>query len=130
MQKILAVLLLSITFWSCNNSDEKFEQILSPTGRYSINVIINRSDKSKSDYTHVIVQVFEGQNKLYDFDTRSSDVQKWAIGWTLKGDTIVFQSSDIGNRAWKVDLDGPLEVDMNEELHFIAANLKTVKYEK
>ncbi|MDH5475974.1 MAG: hypothetical protein OEX22_09815 [Cyclobacteriaceae bacterium] len=110
-------------------SDKETDPITSPTGRYSVKATVNRTDESTADYAYVIIHVFDGQTKLYDFNSRAGDFNKWALGWTKRGDTIVLQTSDIGDRAWTIDSEGPNAIEMTPELHGIANELKVLKYE-
>ncbi len=62
-------------------------------------------------------------------NTGAGDANKWTIGWTELGDTIVLQSSDIGNKAWFLQNREPTEIKMTDKLNERAEFLKIKKYE-
>lgn len=50
------------------------------------------------------------------------------IGWTKAGDTIVLQSSDIGNQAWEIKNNSFIEVQLDDKLNSRAEELYNLKY--
>ena len=128
MQNKFYTLIIAVLLTSCLFIDEETKLIESPTGSYLIKATVNRTNKSKEDYAYVIINVYDGQEKLFDFNSEAGDAQKWALGWTAKGDTIILQTSDIGDRAWIIDTNGPKEIEMTNELYSRAKELKAEKY--
>jgi len=51
-----------------------------------------------------------------------------SFGWTEIGDTVIFQSSDIGNKAWVLNKKKLIPVQMTDALNKRAAFLKSKKY--
>lgn len=128
LSKKFYTILIAAFLTSCLLLDEETKLVESPTGNYFIKATVNRTDKSKEDYAYVIIHVYDEEEKLFDFNSRAGDAQKWALGWITKGDTIVLQTSDIGDRAWIIDTSGPVEIEMTNELHLRAKELNAEKY--
>jgi len=103
--------------------------IQSPTGNFEIKTTVNRTDKNANNYADVIIHLFDKENnKLTELNTGAGDANKWTIGWTELGDTIVLQSSDIGNKAWVLNENKPNEIKMTDELNERAELLYSEKY--
>jgi hypothetical protein len=129
MKRKLTLILLTLTFTSCFFSDYKSELIKSPTGNFEIKATVNRTDKNAENYAYVIINLFDKENnKLTELNTGAGDANKWTIGWTEIGDTIVLQSSDIGNKAWILNEDKPNQIIMTGELNKRAEFLYSEKY--
>ncbi|NRD21589.1 hypothetical protein HNV08_16180 [Winogradskyella eckloniae] len=119
-----------MTFTSCFFSDYESEKTQSSTGNFEIYATVNRTDKNADNYADVIIHLYDKKNeKLTELNTGAGDANKWTIGWTELGDTIVLQSSDIGNKAWILQNDQPTEIKMTDELNERAEFLKSIKYE-
>ncbi len=104
MKRNLTLILLTLTLTSCFFSDYESEKIKSSTGNFKINATVNRTDKNADNYADVIIHIYNKKNeKLTELNTGAGDANRWAIGWTELGDTIVLQSSDIGNKAWSLE---------------------------
>tara|TARA_R110002033_G_C3706505_1_gene221354 strand:- start:73 stop:465 length:393 start_codon:yes stop_codon:yes gene_type:complete len=130
MKRKLTLILLTLTFTSCYFSDYESEKSESPTGNFEIYATVNRTDKYADNYADVIIHLYDKKNeKLTELNTGAGDANKWTIGWTEIGDTIVLQSSDIGNKAWILQNDEPNEIKMTHELNERAEFLKSKKYE-
>jgi len=130
MRHNLTLILLTLTFTSCFHSDYKSERIKSSTGNYEINATVNRTNKNADDYADIIIHLYNKNNvKLTEINSEAGDANKWTIGWTESGDTIVMQSSDIGNKAWILQNDYPTEIEMTDKLNQRAEYLKSKKYE-
>ena len=126
----LTLILLTLTFTSCFYGDYESEKIKSSTGNFKINATVNRTDKNADNYADVIIHIYNKKNeKLTELNTGAGDANKWAIGWTELGDTIVLQSSDIGNKAWSLQNEEPTDIKMTDELNERAEFLKSKKYE-
>jgi hypothetical protein len=108
--------------------DEETKLMPSPTGKYAIKATVNRTDNSKPDAGKVIIHVYADNRKLFDFNSTASDIQKWALGWTVQGDTILLQTSDIGDRAWTIIENGVSEITMTDALNSRCDDLKREKY--
>lgn len=119
IKNLLIISLLFFTF-SCFNlrRDEVSEFIESPSKKYSIQLSVNSTDRSKDNYADVVVKLFdENQNLLSELNTNASDFNKWAIDWNTDNDTLIMKSSDIGNYSWKIS-EGKFEkINMNPELN-------------
>ena len=121
---------MTLTLISCFFSDYESELIKSPTGNFGIKATVNRTDKNEENYADIIIHLSDTENnKLTELNTGAGDANKWTIGWTKIGDTIVLQSSDIGNKAWIIEKNKPTEIKMTEKLNQRAEFLKSEKYE-
>ncbi|WP_425235394.1 hypothetical protein [Ulvibacterium sp.] len=129
MKRKLTLIILTLTFTSCFFSNYESESIKSPTGNFDIKATVNRTDKNADNYADVIIHLFDKENnKLTELNTGAGDANKWTIGWTEIGDTIVLQSSDIGNKAWVLNGDKPNQIKMTDELNERAEFLYSEKY--
>ena len=129
MKRNLTLIILTLTFTSCFFSNYKSDRIKSSTGNFEINSTVNRTDKNAENYADVIIHLFDKQNnKLTELNTGAGDANKWTIGWTKLGDTIVLQSSDIGNKAWILENNKTTEIKMTDELNKRAEFLYSEKY--
>jgi hypothetical protein len=129
MKRNLILILLNLTLISCFISDYESEIITSPSDNYSIKARVNRTDKSATDYAYVLIDLFDKDGaKLTEINSRAGDASKWSIGWTEIGDTIILQSSDIGNKAWTLTNDRPTEIKMTDKLNDRAQYLYSEKY--
>jgi hypothetical protein len=130
MTNKLTFLLLTLTLTSCFFSDYESEKIKSSTGNFEIQATVNRTDNNAENYADVIIHLFDKNNKkLTELNTGAGDANKWAIGWTKSGDTIVLQSSDTGNKALILQNGHLTEIEMTVELNERAKILKSEKYE-
>jgi hypothetical protein len=129
MKRKLTLILVSLTLTSCFFSDYESELIKSPTGNFDIKATVNRTNRNAENYAYVIIQLFDkNSQKLTEFNTRAGDGNKWTIGWAVSGDTIVLQSSDIGNKAWILENDKPIEIKITDKLNERAEYLYSEKY--
>ncbi len=130
MKRNLTLIILTLTFTSCFFSNYESEKIESSTGNFEINTTVNRTDKNADNFGDVIIHLYDRKNeKLTELNTGAGDANKWTIGWTELGDTIVLQSSDIGNKAWFLRNGEPTEIKMTDKLNERAEFLKIKKYE-
>ncbi|PIV17300.1 MAG: hypothetical protein COS42_05515 [Flavobacteriales bacterium CG03_land_8_20_14_0_80_35_15] len=130
MTNKLTFLLLTLTLTSCFFSNYESEKIKSSTGNFEIQATVYRTDNNAENYADVIIHLFDKNNKkLTELNTGAGDANKWTIGWTKSRDTIVLQSSDIGNKAWIIQNGNPSEIKMTDELNERAEILKSEKYE-
>ncbi|WJJ96510.1 hypothetical protein [Algibacter luteus] len=129
MKRKLTLILLTLTFTSCFFSDYESELLKSPTGNFGIKATVIRTDKNVENYAYVFIHLFDKEsNKLTELNTGAGDANKWTIGWTEIGDTIVLQSSDIGNKAWILNQNKPNQIKMTDELNERAEFLYSEKY--
>jgi len=129
MKRKLILIILTLTLTSCFFSDYESELITSPTGNFEIRATVNRTDKNSDNYAYVMIHLRDRKNnKLAELNTRAGDASKWTIGWTEIGDTIVLQSSDIGNTAWILNENKPNQIKMTAELNERAEFLNSEKY--
>ena len=130
MTRKLTLLILTLTLISCFSSDYETGKIKSSTGNFEIKATVNRTDNNAENYADVIIHLFDKNNKkLTELNTGAGDANKWTIGWTKSGDTIVLQSSDIGNKAWILLNGNPSEIKITDELNERAEILKSGKYD-
>ena len=129
MKNNLILAIMIVAFTNCHLNDYKSGKIKSSTGNYLIQVTVNRTDNNSDNYADVIIHIFDNNSKkLFDLNTGACDANKWAIGWTKTGDTIILQSSDIGNKAWIIQMNNPTEIKMTNKLDERAEYLKSIKY--
>lgn len=129
MKRKLTIILLTLTFMSCFFSDYESELIKSPTGNFEIKATVNRTEQNAEDYADVIIHLFDKENKkLTELNTGAGDVNKWTIGWTEHGDTVLLQSSDIENKAWILNKNKPKQIKMTDKLNDRAEFLYSKKY--
>ena len=129
--KLNHILIFSLTLLlsSCFLNEYDGEIIKSPTGQFEIKTSVNRTDREQNDFAEVIIHLFDQtNNKISEIKTGAGDQNKWAIGWTIKGDTIILQSSDIGNKAWTINKNKTIEIKMTIDLNERAKELKEKKY--
>ena len=130
MNKTLILILFSLVLTSCFFDDYESEKIKSSTGNYEIKATVNRTNKNSENYADVIINLFDKNNKmLTEFNTGAGDANKWTIGWTKLGDTIVMQSIDIGNKAWIIQNKKTFEIKMTDKLNERAEVLYSEKYD-
>ena len=111
------------------SSNYKSKVIKSPSGKFSINTTVNRTNEIADDYAYVIIHLYDKNNKkIAQVNSRASDASKWAIGWAKSEDTIVMQSSDIGNQAWIIVNNKIAGIRITDELDKRAEYLKAIKY--
>ena len=116
---------MSLALQGCFFSDYTSSKIDSPTKNYKIIATVNRTNKNLDNYADVIIHIFNKNNKkLIKLNSGAGDFSKWAIGWTKTGDTILLQSSDIGNKAWTIKKQQVIEVEMTDKLYQRADSLK------
>ena len=126
---IWAIISLNISLTACHFNDYKSKSILSPSGHFKIITTVDRTNKNSSDYAEVIIRILDKNNhELAEINTGAGDAQKWAVGWTSSGDTIILQSSDIGNKAWVIKNGKPIQINMSKDLNKRAEWLKSLKY--
>ncbi len=110
-------------------ADYSGDLILAPTGKWAVQATVNRTDNNQADYAYVMAHLYDqNQQKVTTWNTRVGDAQKWSLGWTKYGDTIILQSSDIGTKAWQIVNNKVLELSINKELDTRAEQLKHKKY--
>jgi hypothetical protein len=130
MKRNLTLILFPMTFTSCFFSNYESERIKSPSGNFEIKATVNRIGENADNYAKVIIHLYDKNNvELTEINSEAGDFNKWAIGWTESGDTILMQSSDIGNRGWIVTQNNPTEIEMTNRLNKRAEFLKFKKYE-
>ena len=113
-------------------SDYKSTTLLSPSESYNIQGTVNAAGFSRD----IIVKIRLYDHNLNELDvitTGASDVMKWVIGWDSKEDIVILYSSDIGNRAWRVNNNSLMEIpykDLSEDINNQATDLYNQKYKK
>ncbi len=130
MIRNLTLTLLTLTLIDCSFSDYESNLIKSSTGHFEIKATVNKTDKNSNNYDVVVIHLYNKENNktLTELNTGAGDTNKWAVGWTEHGDTIVLQSSDIGNKAWVLKNDKPIEIKITKYLNERAQFLKLEKY--
>jgi hypothetical protein len=129
--KALAVLILIGLFAASCVRDIKSDVTKSPSGKYLLNATVNRTNAEANDYAEVLIHIYTpGKIELMQIHSKAGDVNKWALGWTTSGDTIVLQSSDIGNKAWTLIADTLSVITLTPALNHRAGELYSAKYNK
>jgi hypothetical protein len=92
---------ISILFFF-KEKERKPEQLLSPSGNRVILATVNRSKEDMTTYLCIKLEIKDlSANKiLFNIQTHASDRMRWSIHW-LGEDSILLESSDIGDRCWK-----------------------------
>ncbi|CAL2085991.1 conserved hypothetical protein [Tenacibaculum sp. 190524A05c] len=130
MKNYVALIISILTLTSCFKRNYESELIKSPTGNFEIKTTVNRTDKNADNYADVIIHIFDIKSNMVTLlNTGVGDFSKWSVGWTKIGDTIVLQSSDIGNKAWIISNNKPIEIKMTDNLNNRAEFLKSQKYD-
>jgi len=112
-------------------SDVKSDVTKSPSGKYLLNATVNRTNTKANDYAEVLIHIYTpGKIELMQIHSKGGDANKWALGWTSSGDTIVLQSSDIGNKAWKLNADTLSVITLTPALNHRAGELYNAEYNK
>ena len=129
LKNLLTLLIIGITTISCHFSDYESEMFISTTKNYSIKAQVNRTDQNKEDFADVIIIAYD-QNKeeLEKLNSHAGDANKWSLGWSKTGDTILLQSSDIGNQAWIIQNRKIQKVRLTKSLDMQAEDLYRKKY--
>ena len=123
----LSILLIFLILIDC--SDYETETYTSKTGNYSVKATVNRTNKKAEDYSYVIIHIYnKNKEEIQKINSRAGDLNKWSLGWTPCGDTIILQNSDIGDQAWTI-IDGEARnIEMTKELYERAKELKKENY--
>ena len=122
-------LLLLFSFSSCCLKNFESEKIISPSKKYYICASVNRENKNQKNYADVVIHLYKNDKREIDVvNSNAGDFSKWALGWTIFGDTIVLQSSDISNKAWVIKEDKLNEISMTDALNKRAEELYRDKY--
>lgn len=125
----IILILISICVAGCMMNNYESQKTFSPSGKYYIITTVNQTDKSKNDYADVYISLFSNDGVLKNkFNSKAGDFNKWAIGWDSDGDTIIMNSSDIGMRAWRLENDQPIQIEITEKIKSRAKILKAEKY--
>lgn len=123
------LVLLSLFLFCCRSDKQLEEKINSPSKKYHITTTVNNTDKSRDDYAHLVIHLFNAdENLMTSLITKSGDFSKWAVGWHSSNDTVVLYSSDIGSYAWAIERDSLKPISMTEDLKQVASTLKLKKY--
>lgn len=121
---VLSLIILS----SCTN-DYSSDKMGSPSGKYYIITTVNRTDKSKDNYTDVVISLYTVEGKLLtNLNTKAADSNKWAIGWDSKEDIIILNSSDIGTYSWRIENGEFIEIELTESIREQAEEILNTKY--
>jgi hypothetical protein len=116
MTKIPSIILIFLILIGC--SDYETKTYISKTGNYSVKATVNRTNEKADDYADVLIHIYDKSKKeLHKFNSGAGDFNKWSLGWTLLGDTIILQSSDIGNKAWIIKNGLEKETQITKELN-------------
>ena len=82
--KLFLIGLLIGILSGCIN-DYESNKIISPSKKYKIKAIVNRTDNNSKDYADVIISLYDkNDNLLNKINTGAGDFNKWHIGWTKK----------------------------------------------
>jgi hypothetical protein len=113
----------------CLLKDYKGGKIISPSRKYYLTIHVNRTNRSKSDYAYVIINLYDSKGQLKStLNTHAGDASEWAVGWEKDKDTIILFSSDISNNAWKIETGQLKEIAFPDDLNKRAEELGKEKY--
>lgn len=114
MKKHILIILLSVAL-SCSNY--KSSEIKSPNGNYSLIIKINRTDRNSKFYAEPIFEIYDSKKNFIDkIESNTGDFNKWKVGWSKTGNTLILNSADIGIIAWEISEDGSKQKELNAEL--------------
>lgn len=126
---ILKITLPFLLFISCQTENKNSTKIISPSKKYYLITSVNNTDKLKADYTYVIINLFDATGNLKTtINSNAGDFNKWALGWDLQKDTVIFYSSDIGTFAWIVDNDSLKKINVTPNIKQTAQQINLAKY--
>ncbi len=129
IKTVILIFILTLNLSGCILNDYKGRKIISPTRKYYLIVHVNRSDKTKSDYAYVFINLYNSVGKLRStLNTHAGDFSEWAVGWDKEKDTIILYSSDISNNAWKIENEKIVPIPLSDELNKRADELEKEKY--
>ena len=78
----------------------KEKGLLSPSGQFFLKTETNRSDEKLDTYFCVEILIFDKDNRLLqEIQTNASVSMKFDVRWQ-DDDSVLLESSDIGNRLW------------------------------
>lgn len=123
------LILIVLTLVGCGFQADYHEgPISSPGSKLEVSAFVNRTDSKKQDYFKVMLIVNDKTTgETIEQLTGIGHAMKWAIGWYSQN-VIVAQSSDIGTRSWEY-LDGELvPLEVTDEMHQFAGELRAKKY--
>ena len=126
----LLLIILTVYITSCFHRDYSSDSFISPTGLLKISATVNRTDESNNNYAEVIINIVNNETgkNINNLNTKAGDFSKWSIGRKIEGDTIVFQSSDIGNKAWAIKGNVIEAIAMDDKLTQRADYITLKKY--
>lgn len=128
MKVLLVIILIGIFSASCTRDFES-DLTKSPSGKYFVKATVDRTNNNANNYANVLIHIYNSDEKeIKVIDSKAGDSNKWALGWTTLGDTIVLQSSDIGNKAWEINDDNLSELTMTDKLNKRAEEIYNAKY--
>ena len=100
-------LLVCITFTlvaSCLSGNYKYEELLSPTGKYTVYATVDRTDKSAADYADVVIHLMDNQKQLIQsVNSHVVDFNKWTLEWKENNDTLILKNSDLGDKIYFIE---------------------------
>ncbi len=102
--------------------------IVSPGSKLEVSAFVNITDSKKQNYFKVVLIINDkAHGETIEQLTGIGHAMKWAIGW-YRQNVIVAQSSDIGTRSWEY-LDGELRpLEVTDDMHRFAEELRIKKY--
>lgn len=125
----LYVLTIGIIATSCYFSDYESDMVISPTKQYYIKAKVNRTKENQKDYADVIIYLYDkDKTEIINFNSKAGDANKWSLGWSKIGDTILLQSNDIGNQAWIIKNKTAEKIRLTKSLNEQAEELYRKKY--
>ena len=111
--------------------DYKSAQIASPTKKYKLIATVNRTNHDRKDFASVVVHLYDSYGHLLsEVDTRAGDANEWAAGWDKSRDTVILYSSDIANKAYKIEYGELRSIELTDEINKRANELGKDKYKE
>ncbi len=114
LTNFILVLNLSLIF-SC--SDYIAPEKKSPDGKFSVITKVNRNDKNAKFYAEPIFEIYNSKKQLIkEIESGVGDFSKWKVGWSKNENILIMHSSDVGNKAWKINEIEIKKIELTAEL--------------
>jgi len=121
MKKLTILFTLFLVF-SCSDYVEAEKK--SSDGKFSVIAKVNRTDKNAEFYAEPIFEIYDSNKTLIQkIESGAGDYSKWEVGWSKNDNILIMYSSDIGNRAWKINDNRIEKTELTPELNNQADNL-------
>jgi len=111
--KLIGLLLIALFLVACSRTPST--PLVSPSGQYSVTTDIPGDSAGPTRRLSLRLNILEIKTKKeIQFQTGASDIQKWALNWTLTG-SLVLYSSDVGTSTYEITENKIIERSPTEE---------------